>query len=85
GRPAKPDSHLKAGVAKIKAGATLTQTAKSLGVSREKLRVAIAAEGDYRREGRRYRFFPRVRNDLPLYSNSESIRVLVDDENASLL
>ncbi|MFX8731697.1 hypothetical protein ABTM48_21420, partial [Acinetobacter baumannii] len=30
-------------------------------------------------------FFPRVRNDLPLYSNSESIRVLVDDENASLL
>jgi hypothetical protein len=85
GRLPKLDSHVLAGVAKIKAGATLTGTARSLGISREKLRSAVAAEGDYRRAGRRYRFFPRVRNDLPLYSKGESIRVLVDEENARLL
>jgi hypothetical protein len=85
GRIAKPDARIKAALARIKGGDTLAATAKSLHVSRERLKLAVSERGDYVRQGRRYHFIPRQRNDLPLYSNEESIRVLVDDANAILL
>ena len=70
---------------RVISGGALTSVSKEQRVSPERLRRAIAEKGEYVRQGRRYRFIPRVRNDLPLYSEGESIRVLVDDDHARLL
>lgn len=78
----KPDSRLAEGFARVAGGESLTAAARSLGVSRERLRRSIAARGDYVRQGRRYTFKPSVENDFPIYSNGQSYRVRVDDENA---
>ena len=81
----QPDKRLTDAIARIKSGESLTATSKSFHISRERLRQAVSEKGEYVRQGRRYQFIPRVRNDLPLYSEGESIRVLVDDDNASSL
>ncbi len=81
----QPDKRLADAVARIKSGDSLTATSKTFHISRERLRQAVWEKGEYVRQGRRYRFIPRVRNDLPLYSEGESIRVLVDDDHARLL
>jgi hypothetical protein len=85
GRANASDARLKDAVARIRSGDTLTGTAKAFHLSRERLRQAISAQGDYVRRGGRYRFIPRRRNELPLYSEGQSIRVVVDDGNASKL
>ena len=65
---------------------TLTRAATDLHISPEAGPRFYLPSGDTNvRQGRRYRFIPRRRNDLPLYSEHESIRVLVDDDNASAL
>ena len=85
GRSASSDDKIVAAINRIKGGDGLTAVAKQHRISPERLRRALAEKGEYVRQGRRYRFIPRVRNDLPLYSEGESIRVLVDDDDASSL
>lgn len=82
GKPAKPDERLAEGFALVASGESVAGTAKQLRISTERLRRSIAERGDYVRQGRRHVFVPRVTNDFPMYSKGESIRVLVDDENA---
>lgn len=83
--PRKPDLRIKDGVALIAAGQTLSGVARELGISRERLRTAVAEQGSYKRRGRRHVFVPHRPNDLPLYSQGASIRVRVDEENAARL
>ena len=85
GNPVKRDDRLKAGFARVANGESVTATARSLGISRERLRREIAERGAYVRQGNRFAFLPSVENDFPLYSDGRSIRVFVDDENASRL
>ncbi len=85
GLSVKPDDRLAEGFARVAGGDSLIATAKALRISRERLRRSIAARGEYVRQGSRYAFRPHIENDLPLYSNGQSIRVLVDDENAARL
>lgn len=79
------DERLAQGLARIVSGETMTAVAKSLRISRERLRRAIETRGSYVREGRRYVFVPDRGNDLPLYSAGRSIRVVVDRANAARL
>lgn len=85
GSAVKSDSRLAEGFARVAGGESLTATARILRISRERLRRSIAERGDYVRQGKRYTFRPSVENDFPLYSNRQSIRVRVDDENATRL
>lgn len=85
GRLAKADPRLTEGFAMIADGRSLSAAAKQLRISRERLRRSLSERGDYVRQGRRHVFVPRVSNDLPLYSDGNSIRVLVDDEEAARL
>ncbi|RYG87539.1 MAG: hypothetical protein EON59_07105 [Alphaproteobacteria bacterium] len=85
GLAVKPDSRLAEGFARVAGGESLATTARTLRISRERLRRSIAERGEYVRQGKRYTFKPSVENDFPLYSNRQSIRVRVDDENATRL
>lgn len=85
GLPVKRDDRLKTGFARVASGESLTGVARSVGVSRERLRRDIAERGAYVRHGKRYAFVPTVVNNFPLYSDGRLIRVFVDDENASRL
>jgi hypothetical protein len=85
GRTPTADTRLTEAVQKVKAGETLTAAAKAAHVSRERLRQAISEQGDYVRQGGRHRFVARRRNDLPLYSGGQTLRVVVDDANAAKL
>ena len=82
----KDRRRLSAAFSHIKSGKkTLTKAAQDLHISPKRVRLFLLERGDYVRQGPRYHFIPRRRNDLPLYSNQGSIRVLVDDANASSL
>lgn len=83
GLAVKPDARLAEGFARVASGESLTATARALRVSRERLRRSVAERGEYVREGRRYAFKPSVENDFPLYSAGQSVRVRVDDKNAT--
>ena len=85
GLAVKPDARLFEGFARVAGGESLAATARALRISRERLRRSLAERGDYVREGRRFTFKPSVENDFPLYSNGQSIRVKLDDENAMRL
>ncbi|WP_156404899.1 hypothetical protein [Sphingomonas sp. Root241] len=85
GAALKSDNRLAEGFARVASGESLSTVARELGVARERLRRSIGERGDYVRHGKRYTFRPRVQNDFPLYSNGQSIRVFVDDENAARL
>ena len=85
GAALKSDRRLAEGFARVASGESLTATASALRISRERLRRTVGARGEYVRAGKRYAFRPSVENDFPLYSDGRSMRVRVDDENATRL
>lgn len=81
-----PTDALHKGFERVKAGETLTQTAKALGVSRERLRAYIGEYSEFRRVGRQGRIVTDRRLfQLPLYTNGQVRKVVVDAEGASNL
>ena len=85
GAALKSDDRLAEGFARVASGESLTATASALRISRERLRRTVGARGEYVRAGKRYAFRPSVENDFPLYSDGRSMRVRVDDDNATRL
>jgi len=81
-----PADPLHKGFERVKAGETLTQTAKALGVSRERLRAYIGEFGEFRRVGRQGRIVADRRLfQLPLYTSGSLRKVIVDADGASAL
>src|ERR1700712_1899921 len=60
GSAVKPDSRLAEGFVRVAGGESLTATARTLRISRERLRRSIAERGEYVRQGKRYAFKPNV-------------------------
>ena len=86
GRPIIPTSPLNRAFEQIKAGQSLTATAKAFHIAPERLRRYVAETAEVRRERGRVRIVQdRRRFLLPLYTSGRLRRVTVDAENAQSL
>ena len=85
-RTISPTDPLHRGFERVKAGETLTKTARALGVSRERLRAYIGEHGEFRKVGRQGQIVvDRRLFQLPLYSNGQLRRIIVDSDGATAL
>ena len=83
----RQDAHLEEGIRLVRDGVSMTQAAREIHVSRERLRRYIQRMGVGVREGRRWRIGPDRRpRYLPLYTRGRVIEVLVPGyEEAALV
>jgi hypothetical protein len=65
----------------MKAGVGLTNSARAVHISPERLRAGLAVHTVAKREGKRWSIRDRRQVQLPLYSGGKVVKVVVDADN----
>ena len=78
----KPTDPLHKALSLMKSGVGLTTAARTMRVSPERLRRALATHTNATREGRRWKIEDKRHFQLPLYSNGRALKVVVDNDAA---